>query len=54
MQSGSLVGIRTHCNTCFCTFGVDFYAQLVLINKKIFIGTQSEVYEEFVVGWVHL
>ncbi len=31
MQTGSSVGIYTHCN--FCTFGADLYAQSVLISK---------------------
>ncbi len=28
-----LIAICTHCHTCFCTFGADFLAQPVLINK---------------------
>ncbi len=33
MQNGSSVGIHTHCIHVFCTFGADFFAQSVLINK---------------------
>ena len=51
MQNGSLVGIYglygiyeytvTHCIHIFCTFGVDFYAQSVLIST-------SELSQQFI------
>ena len=43
-QNGSSVGIRTRCMHVFCTFGVDLYAQSVLVNKV----SASELSQKFI------